>query len=342
VTAGSIAIGTLRALAAPRRAIPLALVLAAMLTSEWLATRSLPSLAVDASLFAAFCLVAPVSWRILRSRAAGQAAYVALGAAIVGALGLALPRALDLPGTYVAEPYSLGVVLVLWLVGGWGLGRDVELEGGYVAERARAERLAIDAERAQILALRAHLDPHFLFNTLNAIAEWCREDPKVAEKATLELAAMLREILDAIREPAWPLEAEIALARRLFDLYEVRDRERYRFVVDVPDPIPDAHVPPMLLLPLVENAITHGPSAGHGGEVVVRVRTGGDGLDVEIRNPGAFTGRREGGEGIAIVERRIALAYGGRARLSLSGGDGATTASLHLPRRPLAEEVIPS
>jgi len=339
VHGAAIAASTVRALARPRRAIPLGLVLVAMLSAEWLATHSPVSLLVDALVFTAFCAIAPASWRVLHGHRAGVVLYVAVGAAAVGVLGVALPAALGLPGTYVLDGSALGVVLALFLVGGWGLGRDVDLEEGFVAERDRAERLAVEAERAQIMALRAQLDPHFLFNTLNAIAEWCRDDPAVAEAATLKLAAMLRAVLEGIRAPTWPLAAELTLLRQLFELHEIRDRERYRLVADVAEPIPDAHVPPMLLLPLAENAITHGPAAGHTGPIVLAVRAGEGTVELALRNPGAFTGRREGGEGIAIVERRLALAYRGHARLSIRAAEDGTLTELSIPLRPLGPEA---
>lgn len=341
----ALVIGTLRALGARRRAVPAGIVIAAVLAAEWLATSSPTALLVDLVLVAAFALVAPASYRLFcasdrRRPILGLAAYLLLGAALVGAAGLALPRALSLPGTYMVEPRSVGVVLALFLVGGWGLGRDIELEEGMSAARARAAALAVEAERAEILALRANLDPHFLFNILNAIAEWCREDPKVAEAALLRLASMLRAMLQGIRSPSWPLAAEIALVRDLFALHQVRDPERYRFSLDAPDPLPEAHVPPMLLLPLVENAITHGPSAGHEGEVALTVREAPGGISLRIENPGAYAGRREGGQGIDIVLRRLSLAYGGRASLSLRAEGARTITDLTLPLRPVDEETL--
>lgn len=340
---------TWRALAAPRRALPIALVLGAMAAAEWWATRSLAALAVDLALFAGFVVVLPSAWRLLasgRAGALGLAGYLAVGIALVAALGLALPAALGLARTYVVDGSSIGVVLALVLVGGWGLGRDVELEAGLESERARAERLALESERAQLLALRAQLDPHFLFNTLNAIAEWCREDPEVAESATLRLASMLRSILDGIRAPVWPLASELALARGLFELFAIRDPEQYHLELDAPEALPeDAQVPPMLFLPLLENAITHGPSKGHAGAVRASLRADDAGIVLTIENPGAFAGRREGGEGLALVERRLALAYGaralrsGRAGLSIGAEGEGTRTELRVPLRPLASEA---
>lgn len=337
----AVVLGTWRALLRPRRLVPLALVLGAVLAAEWGASRSLAWVALDLLAGLAFALTAPAAWRLASSRgSAGYAAYVAAMGALVFVLGLLVPRSLDLEGFgWVLDPSGLPLIAVLFMVGGWGLGRDVELEADVEAERQRAAKHAVEAERAGLLALRANLDPHFLFNTLNAIAEWCREDPAVAEAATLKLAAMLRAMLEGIRAPAWPLARELELVRALFALYAIRDRARYVFRLDVEDPAPDARVPPMLLLPLVENAITHGPSAGHAGEVIVRIEVAGERVEIGIENPGPYLGRRPGGEGIAMVERRIALAYRGEAVLELSSERGRTRARLAAPRAP-SEEAL--
>jgi hypothetical protein len=333
---------TLRALVAPRRAVPLALVGLSLLSAEWLASASPLSLFLDSVLVAAFCFSAPALWRALFAREprsftaqlGAWALYALVAALIVGALAVVLPPMLGVRFTYMSEPRSLGVLLVLFLVGGWGLGRDIELEAGVLRERARAERLAIDAEHAQILALRAQLDPHFLFNTLNAIAEWCRVDPAVAERATLDLAALLRAVFDALRAPGWTLARELTVLEQLAALYATRDAARYVFRFEVEAGTSALELPPLLLLPLFENAIKHGPSAGHAGAIVLIVGSEASWVSVELRNPGAFGGPRVGGQGLASVERRLALAYGASVRLAITDADGATSVAVRLPRAP--------
>jgi len=328
-------LATIRALGVPRRAIPLAVVLVAMVAAEWGASASWVPCAIDAGLFAAFLVVAPASWRwaAARARSGGwlpYAGFVLVGALVVVVAAL-VPGLVGLRGTYVVDPPATGLLLVLFLVGGWGLGRDIDLEEGMESASRRADRMALDAERARLVAMRAQLDPHFLFNTLNAIAEWCREDPALAERATLKLASMLRTILDGSMRPSWPLAREVELIEQLTDLYSVRDQARYRFVLEVPQPIPEIEVPPMIFLPLVENAITHGPAAGHAGEVTVRIEGRDGGIALRISNPGAYQGRRDGGQGIEMVERRLALAYASAATLSLRADDARTITELSMP-----------
>jgi two-component system sensor histidine kinase AlgZ len=335
---------TLRALGEPRRLVPLALVSSSLLAAEWIATGSAGAVLVDLALVVAFVLVSPALFRKLSVDAdapwprllASWGLNVLVSANVVGLIALLLPPLFGIRWTYISEPGSLGVLVALFVVGGWGLGRDIELSLGVTRERARAERLAIEAEHAQILALRAQLDPHFLFNTLNAIAEWCREDPLVAEAATLKLAGILRTVFEALQTPSWTLAREVALLEQLAQLYAVRDAGRYVFAIDLDPRAKALEVPPLVLLPLFENAIKHGPAAGHRGEVALVVRHGPTATTIEIRNPGPFAGRREGGHGVPIVERRLALTYGDRAQLSIGADDDDTLAVLHLPSEALA------
>jgi LytS/YehU family sensor histidine kinase len=219
-------------------------------------------------------------------------------------------------------------------VGGWGLGRDIDRHEGLRAARRRAGELAREAERAQLLALRSQLDPHFLFNTLNAIAEWCREDGEVAERAVLSLSAMLRAILEGVRRSAWPLADELALSARLVELHAVRDPEATRLDLRVEGDVAGVDVPPMLLLALVENALKHGPGKGHRGPLGLRVRAAGGRVELELDNPGEYAGARPGGEGLPTLRRRLALAYGAGASLHVEGRGGRTYARLRLPARP--------
>jgi LytS/YehU family sensor histidine kinase len=222
--------------------------------------------------------------------------------------------------------------MALFWVGGWGLARDIDLEAHLRRARARAEALAREADHAQLFALKSHLDPHFLFNTLNAIAEWCRADGAVAERAILQLSSMLRTMMTGITTSTWPLEREIELVDALFALHAIRDPTLFLVERDVPDPVPDIEVPPMVLLPLVENAMKHGPLARNKGTLNFRVRTTEAAVFVEISNPGAYTGPREGGRGLPIVRKRLALAYGQSASFAIERDGDRTKASMRLPR----------
>jgi LytS/YehU family sensor histidine kinase len=285
-------------------------------------------------------VVAPVSWRVLfpervdlRHGGIRLILYGAIGAGVVFSLGVVLPRVAGMGATLLTAPPSVVVSLALFLVGGFGLARDIWMESSLARAEARAVVLGREAERAQLLALRAHLDPHFLFNTLNAIAEWCREDGEIAERAVMQLSAMLRTVLAGVRAATWPLAEELALVDTLFALHRLRDPDRVQATRRIPEPLPDVRVPPMLLLPLAENAVKHGPAAGHAGAIALEVKVlPGDGtLIISLQSPGPYRGRRPGGTGLEMVEKRLALAYDGHAMLRIAAVDDTTVVEVVLP-----------
>ena len=293
---------------------------------------------VGVALCLAFVLVAPVSYRVLfpdglelTHGAIRLVMYVAIGAGAVLSVGHYIPRQFGVEQTFLTARTSLLIDVALFLAGGWGLGRDIGMEASLERERRRAELLEREAERAHLLALKANLDPHFLFNTLNALAEWCRVDGVTAERGILELSSLLRAVLDGVKQSAWPLSRELEVCKTLLSLHRVRDPERFTLAWDVDDAVGGVHVPPMLLFPLVENAMTHGPGKGHRGEVRVRAARDGERVTVRIENPGPFAGPRRGSHGLPTVQKRLELAYGGRAALDVHAEGGRTVAVVALP-----------
>jgi hypothetical protein len=338
MSAPAVFASTWRALVEPRRLAAILVVCVPMVVAQGTFSRDPLAAPLGIALCVTFVLLAPASYRVLvldeeRISLARVLAYVVLAVVSVGALGLGAPRALGMGWTFLTNPVSVGISMALFLVGGWGLARDIDLESRLERERLRAETLAREAERAQLLAIRANLDPHFLFNTLNAIAEWCRQDGEVAERAILKLSAMLRTVLDGVRTPTWSLERELELVRALFELHAVRSPSAFTLEWDVDERALAAPIPPLLLLPLAENAMKHGPNAGFTGTVTFAVTLGAEVLDVSIVNPGEYRGPREGSGGIPTVERRLAFAYGGGAKLwigSVAGGRSRVTVTLPL------------
>lgn len=324
-----------RALLAPRRLLPVLLVAIGLIGTELWATRHLGTAATLALFVALFVALVPATWRWMHERpdVLRGSTYVALGLTLV--LGASLgPIALFGQEPYVAHPPAMAALLSLVLIAGWVLGRDIELSSDLVRAEERGEALGRAAEDARLLAIRNHLDPHFLFNTLGAIAEWCRDDPEVAERALLELSRMLRTLFEGIRAPLWPLDREVELLLALHRLYALRDDERYRLETELPE-LPAVELPPLLLLPLFENALTHGSA---GAPMHLSVEANERTLTIRLWNPGSFGGRRSGGTGIATTERRLALAYEGRGALRVGtaerAGVAGTEAELALPREP--------
>jgi LytS/YehU family sensor histidine kinase len=329
---------TLHALLAPRRLVPILLVCAPMVAAQARFSVKAQAGFVAALVCTLFVAIAPYAWRALfpRPRVPLWPLRILLYGALGGVpalVGYALPLWLDLGRTFIATGINLLVSTALFWVGGWGLARDIELELGLRVERRRADQLAREAEQAQLLAMRAHLDPHFLFNTLNAIAEWCRDDGAVAEQAILQLSAVLRQVLDGVRGERWPLARELAIVRDVLALHRLRDPERFTVDWQVPEPLPDVDIPPLLLLPVVDNAVKHGPAQGYRGAIEVQVEARADQVVLQIANPGPFAGPRPGGEGLRLVQRRLALVHGEAARFAIGGDSERTRAVVTLPVR---------
>ncbi|MBI2390360.1 MAG: histidine kinase [Deltaproteobacteria bacterium] len=339
----SIVRATLRALLAPRRVLPVLLLSATLVLAQRAYSRDPRAAWVGISLCLAFVLVAPLSFRVLfpeglefRHGAVRLLIYGVISVFTVHLVGIDLPSLLGVGATFLTAKTSVPIDVALFMVGGWGLGRDIGFEASLLRERQRAAALAREAEHAQLLALRAQLDPHFLFNTLNAIAEWCRTDGETAERAVLELASLLRAVLTGVKQPAWSLGEEMTVVRTVLGLHLRRDPDM--FTLDVRDEPSLAHVPvpPLLLLPLAENAVKHGPARGHRGRISVSVAAEGDRVRVTVENPGAYGGPRPGSHGLPTIERRLAIAYDGAAALTLHGevvhGEGPrTVAAIELP-----------
>jgi hypothetical protein len=334
---------TLVALLSPRRLLPILVVAVPLVVAQHVYSAHPLAAPLGIVMCVAFFLLAPVSWRALfhDDEPVGRTfaepfgrviVYGVAGAGTVWIVGGLLPAALDMGPTFLTSSTSLMVSTALFWVGGYGLGRDIDLERSLAVARARADTMAHEAERAQLLALRSHLDPHFLFNTLNAIAEWCREDGETAERATLQLSSMLRTIMAATRLRTWSLQRELELCGTLLELHLIRDPGLFELERDVPDPLPDVEVPPMVLLPLVENAVKHGPASGHRGRLRLAVRVDGEEVRIAIDNPGAFTGPRPGGEGLELVRKRLAHAYGGDASFTIAAEADRTRADVVIPR----------
>jgi len=334
----SIVRATLRALLAPRRLVPIVLVSVVLIFAQRAYSHDPRAAFVGVSLCLAFVLVAPVSFRVLFPEglefshgAVRFLIYFAIAAFTVLVVGIYLPLIAGIGTTFLTARSSLTIDTALFMVGGWGLGRDIGFEASLARERRRTIALTREAEHAQLLALRAQLDPHFLFNTLNAIAEWCRTDGETAERAVLELASLLRAVLTGVKQPSWPLERELTLVRTLLSLHLRRDPELFTLDLRIDDGIENVEVPPMVLVPLAENAVKHGPARGHRGTILLVATRREDVVFVSIENPGEYSGPREGSHGLPTTERRLALAYDGRASLRVRANGKRTIAEVELP-----------
>jgi two-component system, LytTR family, sensor histidine kinase AlgZ len=330
----SVVRATWRSLLQPRRLVPIAAVSVPLVLAQARWSDDARAVPLALSLLVAFVAVGPLSYRVLfpdgldfSHGAARVVLFGLVGAGLVLSLGAVVPKVLDMGSTFLTERPSLLAATALFLAGSWGLARDIGFE-------QRLERLQAEHERAQLAALKAHIDPHFLFNTLNAIAEWCRLDGAMAERAVLTLSELLRAMLAGARDAFWPLQSEVELVRRLADLHSLRDPSHFTLEEQLPQPLPPALVPPLCVLTLMENAMKHGPGAGHPGAVRLTARfdPAARTVTVQLGNPGPYGGPREGGEGLHTLERHLAAAWGPLAHFSIAAdGPDRTLATLTFP-----------
>ncbi|MDP3275922.1 MAG: histidine kinase [Deltaproteobacteria bacterium] len=264
----------------------------------------------------------------------GIAGAIALGLFAMMVLPYAwLVHALDGHRSYlVSRPRELAVSTLLFLVGGWGLARDVQLEQRLDRTIRTSGRLTQALEAAQLSALRADLDPHFLFNALNAIASQCTTDPVGAEDNIVRLSSLLRAVLDTRRRALHPLDEELALARDYLALLATRYPELKFRIEDHDESLHECMIPPLILQPLLENAVRHGQHAE--GPVVISVTRAGDGrLCLIVSSAGALGDARDGGIGLELVRRRLAIAYQSDCDFLIETHEGRAVATLNIPLR---------
>jgi signal transduction histidine kinase len=198
-------------------------------------------------------------------------------------------------------------------------------------ESARMERAAIAAD---LRALQAQIEPHFLFNTLANVASLVDRDPAQAKRMLERFNGFLRGSLAATRTERTTLGAERELIAAYLDVLQVRMGPRLRYEIEVAPELEAFPIAPMLLQPVVENAIRHGlePKVD-GGSVRLAARREGGEVVVEIADTGVgFAPKTEGGVGLSNLRERLRGLYGARAALAIAEGRPAgTVVSIRIP-----------
>jgi LytS/YehU family sensor histidine kinase len=212
-------------------------------------------------------------------------------------------------------------------------------ESSREAER-RALQFEIASREAELRALRAQLHPHFLFNSLNSINALIAARPEEARRLCVRLADFLRRSLALGAREAIPLAEELDLALQLLAIEKTRFGERLCHELGVEDDARACPVPPLLLQPLVENAVTHGIAhVLEGGTIRVAASRGARRLTILVENPcDADRPRGRGaGVGIANVRARLGALHGTEARLDATEQNGLWRVELTMPALPSAE-----
>ena len=201
---------------------------------------------------------------------------------------------------------------------------------------AQVERIRAELARAELRALRAQVNPHFLFNTLNSIAALIAEDPHAAEDVVTRLAEVFRYALTSTQADTVRLGDELSFVRSYLAIEQVRLGERLRVVEDIAPALEDAPVPPLLLQPLVENAVRYAVAPRTaGGTITLSARREGTSLVLVVADdgPGFTPGSLPQGHGVGLesVRERLRLAGAGHA-LAIEAAPGhGTRLTITLP-----------
>ncbi len=270
-----------------------------------------------------------------------HAVVVLTGALFGSALGGALVAPLMPPADYVHVREWTEIPGLFFL--GTLVVAPIALRGIHYRDKLEQSRTrALRAERAalaeKVRALQARIQPHFLFNSLNAVAALVAEDPARAERALEKVVALFRYALDVSAEPTVPLADELDALEGYLELERLRFPERLRVSIKVEPGVGRVPIPPLVLQPLVENAVRHGIAAqAEGGRLEIEIARDAGALRVRIEDDGSGPENgTDGGAGVALADlrERLALLYGEAARLSLERGAlGGCRVSLCLPDR---------
>jgi two-component sensor histidine kinase len=299
------------------------------------------ALALKAPLYLAYFVILaarPVTSSTQRAAAVAVLTVVEYGvllAYVVGTDRVALTASplAAVSGSGVA-PLDEGAKLLLLAVAGaiatYATTWQERLVQSYFHASRERDRLEVRLAQAQLESLKQQLQPHFLFNALNAISALIPGDPRAAQRTVHGLSELLRISLDSGDEHEVRLSRELELLGHYVDIQRIRFRDRIVVRVDAESGVGRALVPNLLLQPLVENAIRHGvgPRAA-GGAIDVEIARAGDDLRLRVSDNGVGASLHPDGaldrEGVGLGNTRARLQhlYGARQRLEVSTAPGA-------------------
>ncbi len=281
--------------------LPLIVVLAFVCLSPWYSCRGLPLRStapwklLTSHLFAAMCV---------------SALILSLAHILVMVYGHAFP---DLEARFrLTLPVIAGMADLIYLL-------SIALH--YVLFAVESSRQAeILSREAELKALKAQVNPHFLFNSLNSISALTASDPKKARDMCIRLSEFLRLSLRLGERTSIPFGEELALTRTYLDVEQVRFGQRLRVSQDFESGCTDCDVPPLLVQPLIENAIKHGiATLVEGGEIAMTGKRARDLMRIVIENPfdPDAPEARKNGFGLLSVRNRLQARYGDAARMEI-------------------------
>jgi two-component sensor histidine kinase len=228
-------------------------------------------------------------------------------------------------------------LMVYFAVLGSGVARDYFMR--YRARLEETARLRGQLAQARLDALRSQLNPHFLFNTLNAVSALVERDPRGVRRMIARLSDLLRYTLDESTEQEVTLDRELDLLGEYVELMQIRFQGKLTVDIHVSDDVRRALVPNLILQPIVENAIKHGVGQiTTSGIIRIEAQRNGDDLIVTITDNGPGPAGGAEGVGLRNTNERLRAMYGDayRAELHAAAG-GGTEAVVRMPYHDVAE-----
>jgi sensor histidine kinase YesM len=285
-------------------------------------------------LFYAFVCITP--WYMCRAlpltAPVGRLITNHLGAAVLATclwVGVALAV-----GSTMALDTRLNPVLPLLVVGGLLLYLMSVAMHYMVLAVEESREAALQARDAELRALKSQINPHFLFNCLNSISALTAADPVRAREMCVRLSDFLRNTLGLGERESIPWREELELARTYLEVERVRFGARLNLEMEVDDSCLECRVPPLVLQPLIENAIKHGiATLVEGGTIRLESRVSSGALSVSVENgfdPDAPTPRRHG-LGLRNVRNRLATRFGSEARMTTEASENRYRAEIVMP-----------
>jgi hypothetical protein len=270
------------------------------------------------------------------SRQAMLGAALALAAACIQSIGNAIVFTAGGKGFFADFLYSL--MYWFWFYFCWTTAYLALSYSIRVQEQERhAAELSVMAQEAQVRALRYQINPHFLFNTLNAIAALVRDAPAKAEEMVVQLSDFFRRSLSINPTEDLTLSEEVDLQRLYLEIERTRFPDRLRFDVALDAGTADARVPALLLQPLVENAVKHGVAKTEAPTCIrIRARLDGSVLEIVVENDASASGASSKGEkvGLRNVYDRLHTRFGDEATIETAEiPDGGFSNTLRIPLR---------
>ncbi len=199
--------------------------------------------------------------------------------------------------------------------------------------RWRNQILSRALHEARLQVLRARIRPHFLFNTINAVLSIMRAEPRRAETALEDMSDLFRMAM-AETQDLVPLRQEMELSRQYIALEQLRMGERLQVDWQIREMPDDALIPPLLLQPLLENAVYHGiEPLPQGGRIAITLRRDGDKLRIKVENPCVSGGAPHSGNRMALqnIRERLALLFDVEARYKVELGEGFYHVDIAVP-----------